>query len=80
MVQCSKGGTVSLKKRGPRQLPHYPFVLSILELAICLVGKAHGTEMKLNLNFIRIRASYSADKLLYSQEARDLYKCNYMQF
>jgi len=65
-----KGATVSLTKRGPRQsgprrLPRYPSLLSILELAICLVGKEHVTEMKLNVNFIPIRASNSADKLLY---------------
>jgi len=51
MVQSSQGGTVSLKKRGPRRLPRYPSLVSIPELAICLVGKAHVTKMKLNLNF-----------------------------
>jgi len=30
----------------------YPSLLFILELAICLVGKAHVTKMKLNVNFI----------------------------
>ena len=35
--------------------------------------------MKLNLNFLPIRASNSADKLLYFLEARDLYKFNYVQ-
>jgi len=45
------GSTVSLKKRGPRRLPRYPSLISILELAICLLGKAHVTKMKLNLNF-----------------------------
>jgi len=67
------------EKDGPRRLPPYPSLISILELAICLVGKAHVTIMKLNLNFIPIRASNSADKLLYFQEARDLYKFNYVQ-
>jgi len=46
-----KGGTVSLKKRGPRRLPSYPSVISIHKIAISLVGKAHVTKMKLNLNF-----------------------------
>jgi len=46
-----KGATVSLKKRGPRRLPRYPSLISIPELAICLVGKAHVTKMKLDLNF-----------------------------
>ena len=36
---------VSLKKRGPRQLPRYPSIIFIPELAICLVGKAHVTKM-----------------------------------
>ena len=44
------GGTVSLKKRDPRRLPRYPSLISIPELAISLVGKAHVTKMKLNLN------------------------------
>ena len=51
MVQSSQGGTVSLKKRGPRRLPRYPSLISIPELAICLVGNAHVTKMKLDLNF-----------------------------
>ena len=46
-----EGGTLSLKKRGPRRLPPLPSLISILELAICLVGKAHVTKMKLNFNF-----------------------------
>jgi len=45
------GGTVSLKKRGPRQLPPYPSLISIPELEISLIGKAHVTIMKLTLNF-----------------------------
>jgi len=45
-----KGGKVSLKKKGPRRLPH-PSLIPILELAIRLVGKAHVTKMKLTLNF-----------------------------
>ena len=49
-----KGGTVSLKKRGPRRLPPYPSLISFLELTICLVGKARVTKMKLNLNFFRL--------------------------
>jgi len=32
-------------------MPPYPSLISIPELAICLVGKAHVTKMKLNLNF-----------------------------
>jgi len=35
--------------------------------------------MKQNLNFFPIRVSNSADKLLYFQEARGLYKFNYLQ-
>jgi len=46
-----KGGTVSLKKRGPRRLPRYPSLKSMTELAICLIGKAHVTKVKLNFNF-----------------------------
>jgi len=46
------GGAVSLKKRGPRRLSRYPSLISIPELAISIVGKAHVTKMKLNLNFI----------------------------
>jgi len=56
--QCCKalkGGTASLKKRGPRRLPHHPSLISITELALCLVGKAHVTKMKLNLNFFPLR-------------------------
>ena len=49
-----KGGTVSLKKRGRGRLPRYPSLISIPELAISLVGKAHVTKMKLNLNFFRV--------------------------
>jgi len=44
-------GTVSLKKRGPRRLSPYPSLISILEFAICLVGKAHVTKLELSLNF-----------------------------
>jgi len=48
MVQSSQErGTVSLKKGGQRQLPRYPSLISILELAICLHGKVHVTKMKL---------------------------------
>ena len=80
-MQSSQGGWVHgiSETDGPRQLPPYPSLISILELAICLVGKAHVTKMKLNLNFIHIRVSNSADWLLYFQEARDLYKFNYVQ-
>jgi len=49
-----KGSTVSLKKRGSGRLPHYPSLISIPELAICLVGKARVTKMKLNLNFFQL--------------------------
>jgi len=52
MVQSSQeGGAVSLKKKGPRRLPRYPSLISIPELAICLVAKVHVTEMKLSLVF-----------------------------
>jgi len=51
MQSSQMGGTVSLKNRGPRLLRRYPPLLFIFELAICLVGKAHVTKMKLNLNF-----------------------------
>jgi len=50
-----RGGTVSLKKGGSRRIPRYPSLISVLELAICLVGKAHLTKMKLNLNFFPLR-------------------------
>jgi len=46
-----EGGTVSLKKKGPRRLPRYPSQISIPKLAICLVVKAYVTKMKLNLIF-----------------------------
>jgi len=36
---------------GTGRLPHYPSLISILELAICLVGNVYVTKMKLNLNF-----------------------------
>jgi len=39
------------EKDGLRRLPPYPSLISILELAICLFGKACVTKMKLNLNF-----------------------------
>ena len=42
------------EKEGPRRLPRYPSLSSILELAICLVGKAHVTKMKLNLYFFTL--------------------------
>jgi len=45
-----KGGTVFLKKRGPRRMSRCLSLISIPELAISLVGKAHVTKMKLNLN------------------------------
>jgi len=51
MVQSSKRGDGISEKDGPRRLPPYLSLISILELAICLVGKAHVTKMKLNLNF-----------------------------
>jgi len=38
------------EKDGLRRLPPYPSLISIPELAIYLVGKAHETEMKLDLN------------------------------
>jgi len=79
MVQSSQGGHGISEKDGPRRLPPYPSLISILELAISLVGKAHVIKMKLNLNFFPIRASNSADKVLQFQESRDLYKFNYVQ-
>jgi len=52
VVQTSQeGGMVPMKKRRPRRLPRYPSLISIPELAICLVGKTHATKMKLNLIF-----------------------------
>ena len=54
LATLCKGGTVSLKKRGPRRMPRYASLISTLELAICLVGKAHLTKMKLNLNLFPI--------------------------
>ena len=39
------------ENRGPRRLPRYPSLISIPELAISLVGKAHVTKMKLNLKY-----------------------------
>ena len=55
MVQSSEGGGHGIsEKDGPRQLPPYPSVISIPELAICLVGKAHATKMKLNSIFFQL--------------------------
>ena len=80
MVQnIQEGHTVSLEKNGSRLLLRYPSLIFTPELGICFVGKAHVNKMKLNLNFFPIRASNSADKLLYFLEARDLYRFNYVQ-
>jgi len=51
MVQSSQGGIGFSEKDGPRRLPSYPSLISIIELAICLVGKAHVNKMTLKLNF-----------------------------
>jgi len=50
-AKLSRGSTIFLKKRVPRRLPRYPSRISVLELAIGLVSKAHVTKMKLNLIF-----------------------------
>jgi len=60
-------------------MPRYPSPIPIPELAISFVGKAHVIKMKPNLNFFPMRASNSADKLLYFRESRDLHKFNYVQ-
>jgi len=78
MVQSSQGGHGISEKEGPEATASLSFTIPIPELAICLVGKVHVTKMKLTLIF-PIRASNSANKLLYFQEARDLYKFNYVQ-
>jgi len=39
-----KSGVQYLQKKGPRRLPLYPSLISIPELGICLVGKAHVTK------------------------------------
>ena len=41
-------------KKGPRRLPRYPSLISIPELGICLVGKAHVTKMKLILTYFSL--------------------------
>ena len=76
-----KGGHGISEKEGPRRLSGYLSLISILELAICIVGKAHVTKMKLNLNFfpLALQLPQIILKLLYFQEARDLYKFNYGQ-
>jgi len=51
MLQSSHNGARCIFKRGPGRLTRYPFLMSIPELAISLVGKAHVSKMKLNLNF-----------------------------
>jgi len=51
MVQSFQGGARISEKDGPRRLPPYPSLISILERAVCLVGKAYVSKMKLNLNF-----------------------------
>jgi len=43
-----------LRNKAPRRLPPYPSLISIPELGICLVGKAHVTKMKLILNFFSL--------------------------
>ena len=50
-AKLSRESTVSLKKRGSWPLPRYPSLISVLELAVGFVSKAHVTKMKLNLNF-----------------------------
>jgi len=55
MVQRSQErGTVSPDKKGPRRLHRYLSLISIPELGICLVSKAHVTKMKLILNFFSL--------------------------
>jgi len=57
MVQSSQGGHGISEKEGPEgtasgsQSTSYLSLISISELAISLVGKAHVIKMKLNLNF-----------------------------
>jgi len=46
-----KGGHAISEKDGPEATASSSSLISILELAICLVGKAHVTKMKLNFNF-----------------------------
>jgi len=46
-----KRGHGMSEKEGPRPLLPCPSLISIPELAISLVGKAHVIKMKLNLNF-----------------------------
>jgi len=54
LATALKGGHGISEKEGQRRLFGYPSSISILELAICLVGKAHVTKMKLNLNFFAL--------------------------
>jgi len=50
-VQSSQGGARISEKEGAETTASISFAISILEFAICLVGKAHVTKMKLNFNF-----------------------------
>jgi len=56
MVQSSQGGYGISEKEEPKTTASLSFPISILELTICLVGKAHVTKMKLNLKFFPVRA------------------------
>jgi len=42
------------EKEGPEVTASLFFLISIPELAICLVGKVHVTKMKLNLNLFTV--------------------------
>jgi len=50
MVQSSQGGAQYLRKKWPEATASLTFSNNP-ELVICLVGKAHVTTVKLNLNF-----------------------------
>ena len=74
----SRGGHGISGKEWLEATASLSFLISIPELVICFVGKAHVTKMKLNLNFFPLVLQNSADKLLYFLEARDFYRFNYM--
>ena len=49
-----KRGYGIFEKEVPRRLPRYPFLISIPELGISLIGKAHVIKMNLNLNIFSL--------------------------
>jgi len=64
---AQEGGTVTLKKKSPRRLPRYPSLIYIPELAICLIGQAHVTKMKLNLKMFPVGIKLGRQVIVFSR-------------